>query len=121
MFKAQDVEIDAVDRTARLAGEALELTAKEFDLLCTLVRHAGQIVSREQLMHEVWKTTFWTSTKTIDVHVGWLRRKLGDRADAPRYITTVRGQGLRFETSPPNCSPASASASASSEEACTKT
>lgn len=106
MFRAQDVEIDAVERTARLAGEALELTAKEFDLLHTLVRHAGRIVTREQLMHEVWQTTFWTSTKTIDVHVGWLRRKLGDRADAPRYITTVRGQGLRFEMSPPDRVPA---------------
>jgi len=101
MCRAQDVEIDAVNRTAHLAGRKLELTAKEFDLLHTLVRNAGRIVSREQLMHEVWHTTFWTSTKTIDVHVGWLRRKLGDRADAPRYITTVRGQGLRFETSPP--------------------
>lgn len=102
MLRAQDVEINAVERTARLAGEALELTAKEFDLLYALVSHAGRIVTREQLMHEVWQTTFWTSTKTIDVHVGWLRRKLGDRADAPRYITTVRGQGLRFEPSPPD-------------------
>lgn len=102
MCRAQDVELNAAERTVRLAGHELELTAKEFDLLHTLVRNAGRVVSREQLMHEVWHTTFWTSTKTIDVHVGWLRRKLGDRADAPRYITTVRGQGLRFETSPPH-------------------
>lgn len=101
MCRAQDVEVNTADRTARRAGVELDLTAKEFDLLHILVRNAGRIVSREQLMHEVWNTTFWTSTKTIDVHVGWLRRKLGDRADAPRYITTVRGQGLRFETSAP--------------------
>lgn len=101
MCQAQDIEVDATARVARRAGVELDLTAKEFDLLHTLVRNAGSIVSREQLMHEVWNTTFWTSTKTIDVHVGWLRRKLGDRADAPRYITTVRGQGLRFETSAP--------------------
>ena len=122
MLQAQDVEIDAAERTASLAGEALELTAKEFDLLHALVRRAGRIVTREQLMHEVWNTTFWTSTKTIDVHVGWLRRKLGDRADAPRYITTVRGQGLRFETSPPGAAtPDSASSSDSLGAACTNT
>ncbi|MGH3384308.1 MAG: winged helix-turn-helix domain-containing protein [Nocardioidaceae bacterium] len=101
MCTAQGVEIDAEARTARLDGVELQLTAKEFDLLHMLVRNAGRVVSRDELMHEVWDTTFWTSTKTIDVHVGWLRRKLGDRAEAPRYITTVRGQGLRFELRPP--------------------
>ena len=101
MCRAQDVEVDPQRRVAMLGGAELVLTAKEFDLLHTLVSHAGSIVTREQLMHDVWHTTFWTSTKTIDVHLGWLRRKLGDQADNPRYITTVRGQGLRFETSPP--------------------
>lgn len=107
MLEAQGVEVDAARRLAWLDGEQLSLTAKEFDLLHALVRNAGRLVTREQLMHEVWHTTFWTSTKTIDVHVGWLRRKLGDHADNPRYITTVRGQGLRFETSPPASSGAS--------------
>jgi DNA-binding response OmpR family regulator len=102
MCRAQGVEVDAERRIATVDGEELVLTAKEFDLLHTLVRHAGSIVSREQLMRDVWQTTFWTSTKTIDVHLGWLRRKLGDQAERPRYITTVRGQGLRFETSPPS-------------------
>ncbi|MPZ94857.1 MAG: hypothetical protein GEU96_08025 [Propionibacteriales bacterium] len=102
MCTAQGVEIDADARTARLDGVELQLTAKEFDLLHMLVRNAGRVVTRDELMHEVWDTTFWTSTKTIDVHVGWLRRKLGDRAGAPRYITTVRGQGLRFELRPPD-------------------
>jgi DNA-binding response OmpR family regulator len=92
MCKVQGVEVSASARKAWLDGEDLQLTAKEFDLL-----YAGRVVSREQLMHDVWKTSFWTSTKTIDVHVGWLRRKLGDDARNPRLITTVRGRGLRFE------------------------
>jgi DNA-binding response OmpR family regulator len=49
-------------------------------------------------MREVWGTTFWTSSKTIDVHLGWVRRKFGDDSRQPRLITTIRGQGLRFET-----------------------
>lgn len=77
------------------------LSRKEFDLLQALIAHPGELVSREQLMREVWKTTFWTSSKTIDVHLGWLRRKLGDDSRRPSLITTVRGKGLRFETAPP--------------------
>ena len=69
----------------------------EFDLLYALMSRAGEIVSREELMRDVWDTTFFTSAKTIDVHVGWLRRKLGDDTRRPKLITTVRGQGLRFE------------------------
>ena len=58
-------------------------------------------MSRDLLMREVWQTTFWTSAKTIDVHLGWLRRKLGDDPRRPTLITTLRGRGLRFETSSP--------------------
>ena len=62
-----------------------------------LISRAGSVVSREELMRDVWGVTFWTSSKTIDVHLGWVRRKLGDDSRQPRLITTVRGQGLRFE------------------------
>ncbi len=62
-----------------------------------LLREAGRVVTRETLMREVWDTTWFGSTKTLDMHVSWLRRKLGDDAAAPRYITTVRGIGLRFD------------------------
>ena len=58
-------------------------------------------MTRAELMHEVWDTTFWSSSKTIDVHLGWLRRKLGDDTRRPSLITTIRGRGLRFETEPP--------------------
>ena len=79
------------------ASEELSLTAKEFDLLRVLLREAGKVVTREQLMREVWDTAWWGSTKTLDMHVSWLRKKLGDDAANPRYITTVRGVGFRFE------------------------
>lgn len=62
-----------------------------------LIARAGSVVSREELMRDVWGVTFWTSSKTIDVHLGWVRRKLGDDTRQPRLITTIRGQGLRFE------------------------
>jgi DNA-binding response OmpR family regulator len=100
MCNVQGVEVSASARKAWLNGDDLQLTAKEFDLLYALISNAGRVVSREQLMHDVWNTSFWTSTKTIDVHVGWLRRKLGDDARHPRLITTVRGRGLRFEVGP---------------------
>lgn len=83
-------------------SEELVLARKEFDLLQALMERAGAIVSRDELMREVWHTTFWTSSKTIDVHLGWLRRKLGDDSHRPRLITTIRGQGLRFETQDPS-------------------
>jgi DNA-binding response OmpR family regulator len=67
--------------------------------LRVLLRDAGKVVTRETLMREVWDTAWWGSTKTLDMHVSWLRKKLGDDATSPRYITTVRGVGFRFERS----------------------
>lgn len=82
-------------------GAEIRLSRKEFDLLHALIRRPGEIVTRETLMNEVWHTTFWTSAKTIDVHLGWLRRKLGDDTRHPSLITTLRGRGLRFEVEAP--------------------
>ena len=70
---------------------------KEFDLLALLVREAGRVVTRERIMAEVWDENWFGSTKTLDMHVSWLRRKLGDDADDPQRLITVRGVGLRFE------------------------
>ena len=100
MLTVQDVRIDPVTRRAWRAGDEVRLSRKEFDLLHILMAHAGTIVTREELMRQVWNTTFWTSSKTIDVHLGWVRRKLGDDTRRPSLITTIRGQGLRFETEP---------------------
>jgi DNA-binding response OmpR family regulator len=93
----QGVRIDAESRRAWMGEQELQLTTKEFDLLRVLVRDAGKVVTREQIMREVWDTNWWGSTKNLDMHISWLRRKLGDDAGSPRYITTVRGVGFRFE------------------------
>ena len=95
---AQDVRVDPGARRAWRGDEELELAPKEFDLLALLVDEAGRVVSRERIMREVWDTNWYGSTKTVDMHVSWLRRKLGDDANNPRYVTTVRGVGFRFET-----------------------
>jgi two-component system, OmpR family, response regulator RegX3 len=90
------LEVDLAARRALLDGTELELSRKEFDLLAELVRHAGRVVTREDLMSRVWDENWFGSTKTLDVHMGWLRRKLGDDPADPRYIHTVRGVGFRF-------------------------
>lgn len=98
MICIQDLHIDPSTRRAWNARGDIALTRMEFDLLHALMSRPGDIVDRGELMRTVWGTTFYRSTKTIDVHLGWLRRKIGDNARNPRLITTVRGQGLRFET-----------------------
>ena len=92
------MRLDPATRRVWRADDEVEFSRKEFDLLHALMSRAGELVSREELMREVWDTTFFTSSKTIDVHLGWVRRKLGDDSRRPRLITTVRGRGLRFET-----------------------
>jgi len=98
---AQDVRVDVAARRAWVGDAELALTAKEFELLALLVAEAGTAVTRGRIMAEVWGTHWYGSTKTIDMHISWLRRKLGDPADRPRYITTVRGVGFRFEAEAP--------------------
>jgi two-component system, OmpR family, response regulator RegX3 len=92
----QDLRIDARSRRAWRGQDELELTRKEFDLLMRLARDAGRVVTRESLMSDVWDMNWFGSTKTLDVHIGWLRRKLGDDPANPDYIRTVRGVGFRL-------------------------
>ena len=92
----RELELDPAARIVRFRGEELELSRKEFDLLATLMQNAGRVVKREDLMSEVWDTNWFGSTKTLDVHIGWLRRKLDDDHADPTYIETVRGVGFRF-------------------------
>lgn len=96
---AQSLRIDVGARRAWLAEQELELTRKEFDLLVRLAREPDRVVTRESLMSDVWDMNWFGSTKTLDVHIAWLRRKLGDDPAAPRYIHTVRGIGFRLATS----------------------
>ncbi len=91
-----DIGLDLATRTATKGGEPLALTPKEFDLLHLLMSNAGRLVARGDLMDEVWGPNWWGSTKTLDIHVSSLRRKLGDDAVAPVYIHTARGVGFRF-------------------------
>jgi DNA-binding response OmpR family regulator len=91
-----DLQLDPGARRAWLAGDELELRPKEFDLLALLMRQAGQAVSREQIMAEVWDPHWFGSTKTLDIHMAALRRKLLPAARAPE-ITTLRGVGYRLE------------------------
>jgi DNA-binding response OmpR family regulator len=86
------LEIDLRSRRATLRGEELALTTKEFDLLALLAADPGAVVSRSHVLRDVWQTDWYGSTKTIDVHVASLRKKLGDR----RWIETIRGVGLRL-------------------------
>jgi two-component system, OmpR family, response regulator RegX3 len=90
------LEVDVRARRARLDGAELALTAKEFDLLAALAAEPGAVVTRQQLLRQVWDTDWYGQTKTIDVHVGSLRRKLGD----PGWIDTVRGVGFRLRSAP---------------------
>ncbi|MGZ4495403.1 MAG: winged helix-turn-helix domain-containing protein [Oryzihumus sp.] len=101
MMTVQGVDVDADARRVWRDGVEIRMSNKEFDLLLALISRAGEIVTREELMRDVWQTTFWTSAKTIDVHLGWVRKKLGDDTRRPTLITTIRGRGLRFELSPP--------------------
>ena len=89
-----ELEIDERRRRVRRAEAEVELTPKEFDLLLALARDPGAVVTRRRLLEEVWNTSWYGSTKTIDVHVAALRRKLGD----PGLIETVRGVGFRLQT-----------------------
>jgi two-component system, OmpR family, KDP operon response regulator KdpE len=90
------LEIDAAARTASLDGRALDLTPREFDLLHHLAMKSGHVVTKRELLSEVWQVPYGGADKTVDVHLSWLRRKLGETAQEPRYLHTVRGVGIRL-------------------------
>jgi two-component system, OmpR family, response regulator RegX3 len=92
VLRVGELEVDPRSRRARVGGRELDLTPKEFDLLAALARDPGAAVSRRRLLGEVWETSWYGSSKTIDVHVAALRRKLGDS----EWIQTVRGVGFRL-------------------------
>ncbi len=95
-----ELHIDLGARRVWLAKREIELTRKEFDLLARLARDSGRVVTRETLMSDVWDLNWFGSTKTLDVHVAWLRKKLGDDPARPSYIHTVRGVGFRLAAEP---------------------
>lgn len=94
---AGGVHVDHIAHRAVQDGEELDLTPTEFDLLALLVGEAGRTVPRDEIMRRVWGPDWFGSSRTLDVHVSALRRKLGDDPTQPRLLTTVRGVGFRFE------------------------
>jgi two-component system KDP operon response regulator KdpE len=90
------LRIDPLARTVTNDGVEVELTPREFDLLHHLASRAGQVVTKRELLTEVWQVPYGSTDKTVDVHLSWLRRKLGETAQAPRYLHTVRGVGVKL-------------------------
>jgi DNA-binding response OmpR family regulator len=88
--------IDPLTRQVTLDGEPVDLSRKEFDLLLALVQRAGEVVTKRELLADVWRQTYGGGDRTVDVHLSWLRRKLGETAAAPRYLHSVRGVGVRL-------------------------
>jgi DNA-binding response OmpR family regulator len=91
-----DLSIDPAAREATLAGESLDLSPKEFDLLRVLAERPGEVVSKRALMAEVWREPYGGAERTVDVHLSWLRSKLGETAQEPRYLRTVHGVGVKL-------------------------
>jgi len=91
-----DLRIDLAARVVRLGTEAVNLRPKEFDLLAALVRSRGRVVSRSELLREVWGYAAGTESRTVETHLAALRQRLGDDPQSPRYIVTVRGAGYRL-------------------------
>jgi len=90
------LRLDTRGRTAELNGEPLELSPREFDLLAYLMARPGEVVTKRELLAEVWRVSYGGGEKTVDVHLSWLRRKLGETAQAPHYLHTVRGVGVKL-------------------------
>ncbi len=90
------LRVDVAAREAALDGRLLELTRLEFDLLAHLAARPGTVVTKKELLADVWHTPYGGADKTVDVHLSWLRRKLGESAAAPRYLHSVRGVGVKL-------------------------
>jgi DNA-binding response OmpR family regulator len=90
------IVLDPSARTVTKEDQPVELAAKEFDLLHMLMANAGDVLKREEIMDEVWDPHWFGPTKTLDVHISWLRKKIEDDPSKPRFITTIRGVGFRF-------------------------
>jgi two-component system OmpR family response regulator len=97
LLKIGDIELDISRHTASKRKVALDLTPKEFDLLVFLARHKGLVFSREQLLEKVWGYDYAGDTRTVDVHIRWLREKIEDLPNEPKLLVTVRGVGYKLE------------------------
>jgi len=96
VIRVAELSIDPRARRVTLEGRDVDLTRKEFDLLLALASRKGEVVSKRTLLAEVWQQAYGGGDRTVDVHLSWLRRKLGETAAEPRFLHTVRGVGIRF-------------------------
>jgi DNA-binding response OmpR family regulator len=97
LLKVGDLEIDRDSHVARLKGEHLNLKPREFDLLALLVANKGRAFTRDQILERVWGHDYVGETRTVDVHIRWLREKIQSYPNSPQSIITIRGVGYRFE------------------------
>jgi len=88
--------LDLTARTAQLDGRGMELSRREFDLLAMLAQRPGEVVTKREILATVWHQVYGGGERTVDVHLSWLRRKLGESAAAPAYLHSVRGVGVRL-------------------------
>ncbi len=91
-----DLTVDIGRHTVKKNGAPVELTAKEFDLLVMLMKNSGKVLTRDTLLDKVWGVEYYGDTRTVDVHVRYLRQKVEDNSEEPTYIQTVRGVGYKF-------------------------
>jgi two-component system KDP operon response regulator KdpE len=96
-----ELRVDPTAREATLAGVPLDLTPREFDLLGYLAARPGKVVTKRELLAQVWRLPFGGADKTVDVHLSWLRRKLGETATDPQYLHTIRGVGVKLTAPTP--------------------
>jgi two-component system OmpR family response regulator len=94
--RSGDLEADPLQRRVTLGEESIQLKPKEFDLLVYLMQQRGRVLTRDQLLEKVWGYTFGGDTRTVDVHIRWLREKIEEDPGTPRRVETVRGVGYRF-------------------------
>jgi len=97
LLKVGDIEVDIARHRITVSGKIVELTPKEFDLLAFLARNRGLVFSREQLLEKVWGYDYAGDTRTVDVHIRWLRQKIEPDPGRPKYLITVRGAGYKLE------------------------
>jgi two-component system, OmpR family, response regulator RegX3 len=95
------LRLDPASRTVIKDGDEIELAAREFDLLQLLMANPGEVLRRERIMDEVWDPHWFGPTKTLDVHISWLRKKIEDDPSNPEFITTIRSIGFRFRPAEP--------------------
>ena len=98
LLKAGDIEVDLASHMARLGGAPLELKPREFELLALLVANKGRAFTREQILERLWGHDYIGDTRTVDVHIRWLREKIEADPGRPKRIITIRGVGYRFQT-----------------------